>query len=115
MIYMIYRINGRGAPGKNLPESGFENCLEFHKRELVKQRDLLRTVWSWYLGPMIPGLVVTLGASVAAKVRHPSDWLRLVPILIVFSAFFWAVARFNQRAANCLQRQIDDLNRAVEH
>jgi hypothetical protein len=44
-------------------EMGREYGIAFYRRELEKQRDLLRGIWKWYLGPLIPGLAlfVSLG------------------------------------------------------
>ena len=40
------------------------SCLEFHRSELVRQRDLLRSVWWWYLLPFVPGmLLIPVGSS----------------------------------------------------
>jgi len=37
-----------------------QSCIDFHRSELMRQHDLLATVWSWYLLPFTPGLVVFL-------------------------------------------------------
>src|SRR5579863_2413420 len=58
LAYVIYRMNGSAAPLKVPAESGRESCVAFHRRELERQRDLLRGIWRWYLGPLVPGLVV---------------------------------------------------------
>ena len=113
-LYVLWRMNGSAAASRVPTNAAFEACLTFHRRELVRQRDLLRTVWRWYLGPLVPGLLVSVLGALATKARHPSDWWRAAPLLVVFAAVFWLVARLNRRAADCLQRQIDDLDRAVE-
>lgn len=57
----IYR-RGRAAPKAALDMA--RNFFDFHRAELVRQRDTLRTVWRWYLGPYVPGLLIFLaGAS----------------------------------------------------
>jgi positive regulator of sigma E activity len=106
-------MNGKAAPAK-VPEGGFDSCLDFHRRELVRQRDLLRSVWSWYLGPLVPGMVVFLFGSILQKVRQPTDWLKALPVAAFMAAGFWFTARLNRRAAGCLQRQIEELDRVAE-
>jgi len=113
-LYVIWRMNGPAAAGRVPLDATFESCLTFHRRELARQRDLLRTVWRWYLGPLVPGLAVSIIGVMARRARHPSDWLRVLPFLIVLPVVFWIIGRLNGRAADCLQRHIDDLERAVE-
>ena len=81
--------------------------MEFYRRELERQRDLLRDIWRWYLGPFIPGLVVFVWGSV----RHVKggQWVKAVPFGVLCVVFFWFVGRLNRRAADKLQRQIEEL------
>jgi hypothetical protein len=57
-LYVVVQIYNRASPGTLPADLAFTASLEFHRRELVRQRDLLRSVWRWYLGPLIPGLAV---------------------------------------------------------
>jgi hypothetical protein len=113
-LYVIWRMNGPAAAARVPSDATFEACLTFHRRELARHRDLLRAVWRWYLGPIVPGIVVSMTGAIAGKARHLSDWWRAAPVLVVFAVGFWFIAWLNGRAADCLQRQIDDLDRAVE-
>ena len=89
------------------------NCLEFHRRELERQRDLLRSIWRWYLGPMIPGLLVVVigGLRVSHSPRH--TWFTII-YLVLCALFFYGVGLLNQRGARRLQRQIDELDKLTK-
>ena len=79
---------------------------DWYRQELERQRDLLRGVWRWYLGPMIPGLLVWFGGGLWA---HPERWGRLVVTYGIGAVFFVAVGKMNAHAARRLDREIDSL------
>jgi len=111
MCYMVWQLYSRGS-WRRLPEdAGLSSCVEFQRRELERQRDLVSNVWRWYLGPMIPGLVVTLAAVWRAnphRLKYSEILIGLYVVLI--AAAFWFVAWLNKRAARRLQCRIDQLN-----
>jgi len=108
MVYVMYQLHRRGA-AKSAPASAAVGpSLEFYRCELKRQRDLTSTVWSWYLGPFVPGLVVSAMAS-AAHDWHPQHIAMLTFWYGLIAAFFVFVWRLNARAARCLNRMIDDL------
>jgi hypothetical protein len=78
---------------------------------LERQRDLLRTVWSWYLGPLIPGLAVLITAYALA---NPAHWkyqgLFIAGYVLFVAAFVVGIAKLNAGAARKLQKQIDELD-----
>jgi hypothetical protein len=107
-VYVVYQLHTRGA-AKTVPASmALDSCFEFHRRELERQRDLLRDVWKWYLLPFVPGMVI----FIASLLRHlPMDkWIRMLPFTLFCTLIFFGVWKLNQRGANKLQRQIDELN-----
>jgi hypothetical protein len=106
-LYVIWHLHRRGS-SRTLPaDLGLASGLEFYRRELERQRDLLQSVWLWYLGPLIPGPVVLMAAN--ARIR-PGE-LRLFGLnfvaFILFAALVWML---NQRGARRLQSRIDELN-----
>lgn len=108
VTYVLYKLHTRGA-AQSVPESlALDTCLEFHRRELERQRDLARDVVKWYLLPFVPGLL----AAVAAPLLHqpPEKWIRALLVLFLWAAMFYAVWKLNNRGADKLQRQIDELN-----
>lgn len=111
MLYVAYQLHRRGSAKTMAADLAPASCLDFHRRELERQRDLLRGIWSWYLGPMIPGLALI---AVAAGMANPGHLKRVWVFEGAYSAAvalaFYFVARLNRRAAQRLQRQIDELD-----
>jgi hypothetical protein len=105
LLYVVYQLYKRGSSREIAGD-----CLEFHRRELERQRDAVSSVWRWYLGPMVPGLLVmTLGSLYHNNsIRH--TWFVWV-YLVVCGFFFYLVGKLNQRGARKLQEQIDELDR----
>ena len=87
---------------------------DFHRAELVRQRDALNGIWRWYLGPLVPGWVLLwIGAGVA-RADEPL-WASVgVPALGLALGLgaFAAIAALNKRAAKGLQAEIEALERA---
>ena len=106
-LYVMWRLHQRGA-SRNVPaEMGLASGLEFHRRELARQRDLLRSVWSWYLAPVIPGLVVLMLARARINPGHLRPiGLSSALIALLFIFVWW----LNHQAARRLQSRIDELN-----
>ncbi|HEX3893267.1 MAG TPA: hypothetical protein VHW46_11900 [Terracidiphilus sp.] len=113
LFYLIWHLLSKGS-GRSLPEdAGISSCIEFQCRQLEQQRDLLNSVWRWYLGPLIPGMAVLLfafGHANPGHLRHPA--LVVVTEAMFFAAVAVAIAMLNGRAARKLQRQIDELEQA---
>jgi hypothetical protein len=92
-----------GAPG-----------IAFHRAQLVAQRDMLASVWRWYLGPLVPGMVLFVLATTRASAEHMPLWTAIVGggiAAAVVSVVFWAIHRLNLAAARRLQKIIDALDR----
>jgi hypothetical protein len=104
VLVQLYRRSARALPAG----AAAQTWLDFHCSELARQRDALRTVWSWYLLPMLPGLLmVPIGMSAAGR--------GLSPILLyigILTVVFGGVWRLNALAANKLDKQIQDLKEA---
>lgn len=106
--YVLYRMHKWGA-ARTLPSDfGMVDALSFHRAEIVRQRDLLTSVWRWYLLPFMPGMVVTL---VGRAVQFPALWSRALGTLVGALALAVFIGWMNRRAAARLQRDIDALDR----
>lgn len=103
-LFVLFQIYKRATPGTLPADLALTASLEFHRRELVRQRDLLRTVWLWYLGPFIPGIVV-FGMGVAPR-HGTASWWNAAPFLSIVGAVMW----LNYRAAQGLDRQIAEID-----
>ncbi len=109
MIWIIIQLRLKGTP-KTMPTAmGSSSSVEFFRAELERQRDLVKSVWLWYLAPLVPGYFALNLACIFISPRPPR-WGSLALIDAIFVAAFVGVWMLNQRAARCLQRTIDELN-----
>jgi len=110
VCYVVWQLHSRGS-GRPLPgDLGLASSIDFQRRELERQRDLLRSVWRWYLAPLIPGLAVLIVAFARTNPGHLKHYnLLLTAYVLVIAAVFAGIAKMNERAAHRLQRRIDQL------
>ena len=113
LLYMAYQLHRRASASPAHGELAWQSCLAFHRAQLERQRDALSGIWSWYLGPLIPGFA-TITIAIAIPLFHRSIAAGLSSFLwIVLPAIgLWWIARINKRAAAKIQRQIDELEAA---
>jgi hypothetical protein len=111
MLYIVYQLHHRGSARSPAEEMGSASWLESHRRELERQRDLVGSVWSWYLGPIIPGWVVLMVAFARTNPGHLHHYgLFLAVFNLVTALAFIGIWKLNQRAARRLQHRIDELD-----
>jgi hypothetical protein len=108
-LYVVYRIHRDGSVTGMPEDLALTTCRDFHRRQLVRQRDLLRSIWSWYLLPFVPGLLILLIGRAAAD---PSDASRVVMSAMISTLVFLGIGWLNQRAARELDREIKALEGA---
>lgn len=111
LFYLIWHMLSKGSSQPLPQDAGLSSCIEFQRRQLGHQRDLLRSVWLWYLAPLLPGMAVLLfafGHANPGHLQHPA--FVVVPEAMFFGAVCIAIALLNDRAADKLQRQIDELD-----
>jgi hypothetical protein len=78
---------------------------------LERQLEVVRSAWSWYLAPLVPGFVVyTIGYAV--KASRLASWVGLALMDLGVAALFVWIWRMNQKAARCVERMIEELNGA---
>ena len=88
-------------------DATYNTCLDFYRSELVRQRDLLRSIWLWYIGPFVTGFIVFgWGTADMSPDRPQGGWWNAVPMAVIFLV----VMGLNWRAARKLQRQVDELD-----
>jgi hypothetical protein len=93
------------------------NWAEFHRAELVRQRDALNGIWRWYLGPLVPGWVL-FWVGVGFEPRTGAPWWVQIVIAVlgaaIGAAVFVGIAALNKFAAKKLDAEIAALDRARE-
>ena len=92
------------------------NLIDFQRKELIRQRDALKSVWLWYIGPMVPGLIVWfIAVGVGMPGLTPARALvGLGGAAVVSLLVFGLIILLNLLGASRLQRMIDDLDRYKE-
>jgi Flp pilus assembly protein TadB len=108
MLWIVVALHRNGSAKK--PPEGVDTStgLRLYRAELERQYGVVKSVWWWYLAPMIPGFIVyTIGNAV--KVPLPAAWAGLAVMDIIVAGLFYVVWRMNMRAARCLQRMIEEL------
>ncbi|MGO9862232.1 MAG: hypothetical protein ACLPLR_01365 [Terriglobales bacterium] len=117
VLFVVYQLHKKGASRSVPAEMAFRTCLDFHRQQLERQRDLLRGVWTWYLLPFVPGLAVFLLGLFrwTMKLPHAPAHTRVIIATFALTAaacalVFFAIGKLNQWAARKLQREIDALN-----
>lgn len=107
MYYAVWQLHRDGAARELPADAAAGDCLAFHRRELTRQRDMLRRVGPWHIGPMVPGLGLLFAGLWLEKVRSSEDAV-IMALSALFSLTVLAVVYWlNVRAANRLQRDLD--------
>ena len=107
--YIAYHLHRFGAVRSMSSDLGSKDCLNFHRAELVRQRDLYLGVWRWYLLPLVPGSALIL---IGRAIERPDRWLRALGVAAVFAATLIIIGKLNERVARRLQQRIDSLDQA---
>jgi hypothetical protein len=111
VMWQLHRRASASLPG----DQSATKFAEYYRGELARQRDALKSVWSWYLLPFVPGVaLLLLGRYVQSHAPMRSlAWDHEVIILVgvIVALVFVAVGLLNSLGAARLQRQIDELDK----
>jgi membrane protein YdbS with pleckstrin-like domain len=108
-LVMLHQMQRRASSQTPPSASGAMSCLDFHRAALARQRDALRSVWLWYIGPLVPGIVVfRLGVGSAVDIPIPSIYGWIANLFV--ASVLLTIVVVNRRAANRLQCQLDQLD-----
>lgn len=106
-LFVAYQLRRHAAARAPSPESAGASLLEFHRRELVRRRNLLKDSWLLFVAPLMAGMLVFLVCLVPDR-----PYARL-PLLIFCGAVLAmgvAISLHNRWQAARLQGQIDELD-----
>lgn len=99
----------RRASAVDPEAAGTMPILEFARRQLIRQRDAMRSIFWWYIAPFLPGIFLILfggGLHPEFERQGPPVWVRwlaLVGMASILVGIWW----LNQFFADKLQRRID--------
>lgn len=103
----------RRAPAVAPPEEAGASSILIHTRaQLVRQRDALSSIFSWYMLPLLPGLLVMIFAPlIEGRPSMPGQDPRGAWVAFAVSAFtFGLIWWLNRVGARKLQKAIDDID-----
>ena len=106
IAYVTYRIHAFGSARTPPSDLAVRSCIEFHRTELERQRDLLQNIWTWYLLPFWPGMALIL---VGATLERPDMWPFALGAAFLAVLMAFQIASVNKRSARTLQEMIDRL------
>ena len=97
----------------NLDRRAEDPCLIHLRRQYERQHTFLRNVPRWYLGPLVPGIIM-LYAAIAYEVAQVSTWaiaLDGIKWPLAYSVGLFAlIAAANWFAARSIKRKIDTID-----
>jgi hypothetical protein len=113
VLYGMWQFFRRGRTDK-VPDGSALDLVQFHRSALTRRRDLLRSYWTWFLLPTLPGTVLMiLGRWVQSHASWRSlAWDHEVIVMAgaVVVAIIGSILIAQRWIARTLQRQIDELD-----
>jgi hypothetical protein len=110
IAWNLHRLTRAMTP----PESASaESLIDFQRTEYVRQRDALKSVWLWYIGPVMPGLILWFIAA-GDGTKTPDMLTRFVGLggaAVISLLVFGAIIGINLLGASRLQNLIDELDK----
>lgn len=106
---VAWQLHARASAQPGPVDCGAQSWVDHQRAQLVRQRDALRTVAAWYIGPFVPGVVVFTWGR-AAALGGDAPLARVLVVNLVVAAVFVAVILINRHAARKLQQRIDLLD-----
>jgi hypothetical protein len=113
-FYVVFRLRRDGrAPTPLAPDATALEHMAHLRHEMVRQRDLLRGIFAWYLLPFVPGAVLFFVATGIEVARRTGG--ALFPMLVlagavaISAAVFAGIYALNRVGAKRLDRQIEAL------
>jgi hypothetical protein len=114
-LFVTWQLHRRGR-ARNLPDGATAaGLLAFHREELVRQRDMIRSVWVWYIAPFIPGSVMIFLARYfqmhTPGIPLAEDHMRIVLGASIAALIMVIIGLLNMWGAARLQNRIDELDK----
>ena len=105
MSWALLQWRRRARAGSSVASA---TSVTFYIRELEHKRDLHRTLWRWYLLPMVPGAVALLAWKLFGDPNTRGTW---TPWIVTVLLVLWTVGSliYERAKAAQYQREIDAL------
>ena len=105
-LIVAWQLHARARTARLPDDATTRACVDFHRRELTRQRDALAGVAWWYVAPIVPG---TLLYVVGGAAQSGAGSLAAAIALGTMTAVIACVVALNRKAARRLQEEIDAL------
>jgi hypothetical protein len=105
-LFVAYQLR-RHAVRTLPPDSAAVPLLEFHRRELIRRKTLLRDSWWLFVAPLMAAMLVFLACLAPDR---PEGGLPLLIFGGAVASMGGAISLYNRWQARRLQRQIDQLD-----
>ena len=110
-IFAPWQLHRR-ASAVPLSMAGTMPIYDFVRGQLVRHRDALKGIFSWYILPFFPGMALVVagnGLHAETEAAGPPIWQRWAALgaMAATIAFIWWL---NQLAARRLQKRIDEID-----
>ena len=106
----LYFLN-RGMWSAVMPgDAGISTGLEFCRREIERQRDLVRRVLLWTFGPIMLAIGTFILALAMVSTKDKGLFPNGLPFLIAIVVWIFAYFTIRVREQRELQREFDELN-----
>lgn len=106
---VCWQLHRRGSAVVCPPGASAAEFFRFHRGQLMRQRAALRSVFVWYIGPFLPGLLVIFAGRM---MQHPHAWTPAVGLAVV-GVIVVGVWYVNQLAADGMAKQISEIDRVL--
>lgn len=104
-LVVVWQLHRRAS----VEQTSASDCTSHLRGLLERQRDALRSVALWYLGPLVPGMAVLLVGLYIRAMPVPQARLRVLIVAGICVFVFAGVWLLNRWGAKRLQKQIDAL------
>lgn len=105
--YSMWDARKRGSSREVPLEGSASACIEFHRRELIRQRDLYRRAMAVHMPLQFPGIAFVVAAAIIQSGRD-SLWSSIALVVFVCMVFCTASYR-NWRKARKLDQELATL------
>jgi hypothetical protein len=106
VLWQLHRRASTHAAPEDLGQPG----LRSYRAQLVRQRDAMRSVWLWYILPLLPGYELFIWSRRVAMAMSGGGWW----IYALMPALGAVVVALNLYGARKLKREIDHLDRETD-
>ena len=109
---VLWQLHRRGSPLTPMEHGGAMSVLDYQRRELVRQRDALDSIFTWYLLPLIPGMLTIMAAPLLSLPVSQWQWppAEVLQTIGLVAFVFAAIYLLNKRGARQLQVRIDAID-----